>query len=267
MSGPLGHWRHAEVRRFAEIDSTNRYMVAEARAGAPDGTVAVADHQSAGRGRLDRRWEAPAGTALLASVLLRVDLRPADLFLCAAAVALAAADACRKVAGIEPSVKWPNDLLVDGRKLAGVLAELVDVASPPSARGVPGGGTAVVVGIGLNLTWPGPEGVGGTSLADEAGVEVERDVVLDALLEALAPRRRALEDPGGRRRLLDDLRQRCVTLGQLVSVELPAETIEGTATELTDHGHLVVRTATGPREITAGDVVHLRESGGRRVGQ
>ncbi len=84
-----------EVRRFEEIDSTNTYLRTEARNGAPDGVVAVAEHQTAGRGRLDRRWESPAGASLLFSVLLRPQLDPAELHLCTAAVALAAAEACR----------------------------------------------------------------------------------------------------------------------------------------------------------------------------
>src|SRR5580698_1491786 len=114
-----GQW---EVRRFEQVDSTNTYLRAEARLGAPEGVVAVADHQSAGRGRLDRRWEAPAGSSLLMSVLFRPEFDPAELHLCTAAVALAAVAACREVAGVEAVLKWPNDLLVGDLKLAGVLA-------------------------------------------------------------------------------------------------------------------------------------------------
>ena len=114
----------ADVRRFPSIDSTNRYLLDEARAGAPEGVVAVADHQTAGRGRLGRRWEAPAGTNLLASVLLRPDLRAEERHLASAVVCLAGRQAARQVAGVTLAVKWPNDLVApDGRKVAGVLAE------------------------------------------------------------------------------------------------------------------------------------------------
>jgi BirA family biotin operon repressor/biotin-[acetyl-CoA-carboxylase] ligase len=240
-----GDW---DVRWFEEIDSTNSYLRTEARRGAPEGTVAVADHQTAGRGRLDRRWEAPPAASLLASVLFRPELDPAELHLCTVAVALAAAEACREVAGVGPVLKWPNDLLVGEAKLAGVLAE-AEFA---------GAACIVVVGIGVNVAWPGPDGVGGTCLNHLAGEQVNRQELLDALLGALSPRRALLDDAGGRRRLAAELRERCATLGQRVRVELPAEAVVGTATEIDDHGHLVVQTVAGPRTVAAGDVVHLR---------
>ena len=96
-----GRW---DVRPFAEIDSTNTYVRSEARLGAPEGLVAVAEHQTAGRGRLDRRWESPPGSSLLMSVLFRPVIDPGELHLCTAAVALAAVQACREVAGVDPSV-------------------------------------------------------------------------------------------------------------------------------------------------------------------
>src|SRR5271165_653651 len=98
----------SDLRHFASLDSTNRHLMDAARGGAPEGTVVVADFQSAGRGRLGRRWEAPPGTCLLASVLLRPVLGPGELPLCSTAVALAAADACATVAGVHPELKWPN---------------------------------------------------------------------------------------------------------------------------------------------------------------
>src|ERR1700731_1016213 len=110
------HWR-------SWVASTNAVAMEMARAGAPEGLVVVADHQTAGRGRLGRSWESPPGASLLASILLRPVLPPARLALCAGAVALAAADACAALTGVEPRLKWPNDLVVGGRKLAGILAE------------------------------------------------------------------------------------------------------------------------------------------------
>ncbi len=243
-----GQW---DVRRFAEIDSTNTYLRAQAREGAPDGTVAVADHQTAGRGRLDRTWEAPAGASLLVSVLLRPTLDPNDLYLCTAAVALAAADACGVVAGVEPQLKWPNDLLVGEAKLAGVLAE---------AELSGGGVRSVVVGLGVNLAWPGPTGVGGTCLDElsPAAAPVSRDALLAALLQALGPRRALLDEISGRLTLATELRQRCATIGRQVSVELPGETLTGLATGVDDAGHLLVESGGTTRVVAAGDVVHLR---------
>ncbi len=242
-----GSW---DVRWFAEIDSTNTYLRDQARSGAPDGLVAVADHQSAGRGRLDRRWEAPPGASLLLSVLFRPTLQAAELHLCTAAVALAGVQACTEIAGVEASIKWPNDLMAGPHKLAGVLAEAEFSGSAV---------TWVVIGIGINVAWPGPPGVGGTCLDEQRAPEtpVDRSELLDGLLTALAPRRAQLETPEGRRQLAADLRARCTTLGQRVRVELAADVVSGLAQEIDDAGHLVVLTEAGPRTVTAGDVVHL----------
>jgi len=253
----------SDIRRFDSIDSTNRYLLDQARDGAPHGVVAVADHQTAGRGRLGRGWEAPPGSNLLVSVLLRLDLAPESRHLASAAVALAAADAIRVGTGVDPGVKWPNDLLApDGRKLAGVLAE-ADLGGPPDHGFAP-----IVVGIGINVGWPRsddelPEELVGiaTSLQQETGQVVDRSALLDALLAGLDGRVAGLSSPEGRAKLASELRERCVTIGSRVRVELAAGQLEGTATDVTDEGHLVVATGDGPRTVVAGDVVHLRPAG------
>jgi len=247
-----------EVRHFEELDSTNRYLLDEARAGAREGLVAVADHQTAGRGRLDRRWLAPAGANLLASVLLRPSLTPDQLQLGAVAVALAARSACERAVGLEPDLKWPNDLLVGEKKLAGILAEAI-----------PG---AVVVGIGLNLAWPPPPGAarvneaepvpeelaGASSLWAESGTLIEPGAFLGVFLTELEPLVGALRDRAGRERLARDYRRACATLGRRVTVSLPYETLTGSVADITVEGHLLLDVGTGLRTITAGDVVHLR---------
>lgn len=241
------------LRRFGRIDSTNRYLLDQARRGAPEGLWAVADHQTAGRGRLGRRWEAPPGASLLASVLFRPALEPEDLHLCTALVALAGIDACAEVAGVSPGVKWPNDLVVDDRKLAGVLAE-ADARAP----GGPPGSRAVVVGIGVNVDWPGPPGAGGTCLAEEAGTAVDRERLLEALRVAVGRRRPSLDSGPGRGAVGGELRARCATLGRRVRVTVARETVTGVAVDLTPRGHLVVDTPAGRVEVSAGDVLHLR---------
>jgi BirA family biotin operon repressor/biotin-[acetyl-CoA-carboxylase] ligase len=238
-----------EIRWFDQIDSTNTYVRDQARGGAPEGLVAVADHQTAGRGRLGRRWESPPGANLLTSILLRPDIDPADLHLCTTVVALAAMDACRVVAGIETVLKWPNDLLVDGAKVAGILAEAEFAGADLSA---------VVVGIGINVGWPGPPEAGGTSLEAATGSPVDRRALLHALLAALGERRAGLEAATGRRALAEEGRRRCATLGQQVRVTLGGEEINGRAVAVDDAGQLVVETPTGSRRVAAGDVVHLR---------
>lgn len=250
--------RFVDVRHLSSIDSTNRYVLDEARAGAPEGLVVVADHQTAGRGRLGRRWEAPPGSNLLVSVLLRPPLDPDRVQLAASVVALAAADAVREVSGLELGIKWPNDLLAaDGRKVAGILAEadLAPAGRPP----------VVVVGLGLNVNWPASDAdlplelVGSaTSLAQQTGRVTDRDQLLTSLLEHLEPRVGDLASSEGRDRQAAELRCRCVTLGRRVRVDLAEGAIEGVASDITPDGHLVVDVGGTTRTVVAGDVVHLR---------
>jgi BirA family biotin operon repressor/biotin-[acetyl-CoA-carboxylase] ligase len=213
------------VELVPEIDSTNAELLRRAAGGAAHGSVLVADHQTAGRGRLDRRWEAAPGDALLVSVLLRPVLERPRWFLLTFAAGLAAVD----VAG--GALKWPNDVVVGARKLAGVLAE--------------SSGDAVVVGMGLNLR---PSAVEGAVSLEELDRALDRDTVLERWLTAFSGRLDRLDD------VLTDYRAYCATLGQEVRVELPGETFTGRAEAVTDDGHLVV----AGREVIAGDVVHLR---------
>jgi BirA family biotin operon repressor/biotin-[acetyl-CoA-carboxylase] ligase len=237
-----------QVRHLDRIDSTNRYALDEARAGATAGLVVVADHQTAGRGRLGRTWEAAPGSSLLVSVLLRPDL-PADrLFLLTLAAGLALADAVAAAAGVTTALKWPNDLVVDDKKLAGLLAE-ADLYA--------GTTRAVVIGAGCNLTadaFP-PELAGQAAAVElEAGRAVDRGALLAAFLDALADRLHDLDA------VLVDTRARSATLGRRVRIELPGvQILEGEATALADDGSLVVRDDAGHEHTVAvGDVVHLR---------
>jgi BirA family biotin operon repressor/biotin-[acetyl-CoA-carboxylase] ligase len=152
-------------------------------------------------------------------------------------------------------LKWPNDLLLGGAKLAGVLAE-AEFSGPRL--------TAVVVGIGINVAWPGPPEAGGTCLDDVGGTAqpVDRLLLLQHLLGALSPRCALLEAVDGRRELADEVRRRCATLGQQVRVTLSGEELTGRADAIDDAGRLVVETAGGPRSVSAGDVVHLRPDQG-----
>ncbi|HZU74655.1 MAG TPA: biotin--[acetyl-CoA-carboxylase] ligase [Acidimicrobiales bacterium] len=242
--------RFGDVRWFPEIGSTNTYLLEEARQGAPEGVVALAGVQTAGRGRLGRTWVAPPGSSLLLSILLRPALSVERLHLVNAAVAMATADACLQAAGVEPELKWPNDLLVGSRKLAGVLAELETTA----------GSLAVVVGVGLNVNWPTelPAELAevATSLNHVCGAEVDRAQVLVALLLALEDRYAALVgDPA---RVASEYRSRCSTIGRTVRVDLAGESFTGTALDVSDDGHLIVDVGACMRQVTAGDVVHLR---------
>jgi BirA family transcriptional regulator, biotin operon repressor / biotin---[acetyl-CoA-carboxylase] ligase len=231
--------------------STNEDLAAAARQGAPAGTVLVADHQTAGRGRLGRTWQAPPGSALLCSILLRP---PPGAVLHGAvwAVALAARDAVVELTTVTPELKWPNDLLFEGRKLAGILAEAVSGDDPRTVDGV-------VVGIGLNVAWeePPPEvAAGAVTLEELAARPVDRRELLIALLVALAP----LVDLWGEApdRLRERYRASLATLGQAVRVIVADGELEGEAVDLTPEGALVVRHRGNDVVVSAGDVVHLR---------
>lgn len=199
-----------EVTFISETGSTNADLLAGA-SDLPHGTVLVADRQTAGRGRLDRAWEsAPIdpdrGPNLLASILFKSGLAGPHRLM--QRVGIAAARACERVAGVSPSLKWPNDLLLGEAKLAGILAQ---------AGGGSGRIDHVVVGIGLNVAWAPP---GAAHLP--CG---HRDDVLGALLEALAD----LPEPH-----LDEYRRLLGTLGTAVRVEMIGETIAGLAIDVDD---------------------------------
>ncbi|MEY2570294.1 MAG: BirA family transcriptional regulator [Acidimicrobiaceae bacterium] len=245
----LAGTRFADLRWVAETGSTNADLLAAARDGAAEGVVLVADHQTAGRGRQGRTWEAPEGASLLVSILLRPAAEHASAV--TMAVAVAAAEAVELVAGFLPKLKWPNDLVwpgdgtADDRKLAGVLAE-ADW----------GAAVAVVVGIGLNVRWPRdlPPELADVAIAINhiSDVDVDREQLLIALLQRL-------DRWYGAPDLRDRWRELSATIGRSVRVELADEQVTGIAVDVDDAGHLIVEQADGARRSFAvGDVVHLR---------
>ncbi|MGH9183280.1 MAG: biotin--[acetyl-CoA-carboxylase] ligase [Acidimicrobiales bacterium] len=255
--------RFADVRHVAETDSTNERLLVLARAGAPEGVVLVADHQTRGRGRRRRDWVAPPGSSLLVSALLRPPLAPARAHLVGLVAALAASDACAEVAGFRPALKWPNDVVVAGpggtRKLAGVLVESVTEGATLGA---------VVVGMGLNLVVPpelAPEVAAVAVAASEvAGRPVGRDHLLVSWLGHLDRGYAGLCQPRGAAAAVSRYGERCGTLGQVVRVETATGTFEGRAVDLTADAHLVVEVGGGGATRTvaaADDVVHLRPAG------
>ncbi len=244
-----GLWR--ELRVVAETGSTSADAAAAARSGAAEGLVIVAEHQSAGRGRLDRSWESPPRAGLTMSVLLRPAVPRERWGLLTLLVAVAAARAVRDRTGVAVELKWPNDLVVNDRKLAGVLAEVV--------------GDAAVVGLGLNVsTRPAELPPGATSLVVETGEAVDRQPVLLAVLREVGAAYDEWESTGGPAEpMLRSYRQLSATLGRTVRATLSGgETLTGRAVAVDGTGRLVVTPEDGPsRTLSTGDVVHLRESG------
>ena len=231
-----------EVRWLSEIDSTNRYLIDEARAGAPTGLVVVADHQTSGRGRLGRTWVAPPGASLLVSLLLRPTVAPDRWHLLVMAAGLAMAEAVEAETGVVAGLKWPNDLLVGERKLAGILAEAT--------------GDALVVGIGVNIEWhevPSELTAIATACNLEGGRPTTTATVLQAFLGRYAER---LQDLDGSRAAYE---ARLLTLGRRIRVEQAGGVLAGVAIGVDPDGRLRLRTDDATElAIAVGDVVHVR---------
>ena len=242
MNSPA--WR---VEHVEEIDSTNDALAERARAGEPEGLALYAEHQSRGRGRRGRTWEAPSGSSLLCSLLVRPALDVDSLQWAVAAVALSARAALGRYA-LDCDLKWPNDVLVEGEKIAGILAELVTTPT-----------RAVVVGLGVNLTECPPD-VGATDLAHHVVAPPTNRELLDAVLEEVGARRELLDSTQGLARLADEYRAALATIGQRVVVHERETSWEGLAVGVDDAGHLLVRADGGLRVLAAGDVVHVRSA-------
>lgn len=264
---PDSETRFTTVRWVAETGSTNSDAMALARDGSAEGVVVVADHQRAGRGRQGRTWMAPPGSSLLVSVLLRPPSAIAGVV--AMAAGLAMADAVDDVAApaVPARLKWPNDLVVDDRKLAGILAEADWPAGSTASGGWreprPTERLAVVVGVGINVNWPAdlPEDLADTAVALNhlVGHDVDRADLLAAYLRRMEALYAGLLSSGSTAALLDAWRARSATLGRQVRVDLGDTDVEGTAVDVSPEGHLVVETPDGSRRTFAvGDVVHLR---------
>jgi len=239
-------WR---VEHFTEIDSTNSYL--KGRAHETEGLVAVADFQRAGRGRLDRSWEAEPRSSLLCSLLLRPDLDPGELQLVVAMVALSARSAIERLSGLRAGLKWPNDLVVGENKLAGLLAEVVSG----------GNDLAVVVGLGVNLTFDGPAGVSATSVRAQTGLTITPRALLDILLEEIDARRGLLESESGRAALREEYVGALATIGQWVRVEQSDAVTLGRALGVDAQGRLCLEVDGDAVVFAVGDVVHVRPGG------
>jgi BirA family biotin operon repressor/biotin-[acetyl-CoA-carboxylase] ligase len=263
MTAPLdaARLKAALTGTYAQVDvvestgSTNADLRAVGQAGGADRTVLFAEEQTAGLGRRARHWVSPPHTGLYVSVLLRPDV-PAQRIPWITLLAGVALVRTARGIGVDAALKWPNDLLANGSKCAGVLAE------------ADGG---VVLGMGLNVAaLPGdvPPGAGGlpaTSLEQQGATTTDRTEIAIDLLKNLAELddawRREHGDPIASG-LHAEYRRHCSTLGQRVRVELPADReLVGTAVEIDTDGQLVVRADDGSRHsVHAGDVVHLRSA-------
>ena len=251
---PGSLWTSIDV--LPEVASTNAVLTDLAAKGSTSGQVVIAEHQTAGRGRLGRVWTAPPRSGLTLSVLFRPhDVDAGRWSWIPLLTGLAVAAALRDEARVPAALKWPNDVIIGDRKVAGLLVERVDKAGRPPAA---------VIGLGLNVSLrptelPVPQA---TSLAIEGAVTTDRTVLARAVLRALAGlltqwQRRSGDPQQG---LQAAYAEACSTLGQSVRVTMPSgETHRGEAVGIDVSGQLLVRTQRGEVALGAGDVVHIRE--------
>lgn len=239
-----------DVHVHARIDSTNAEAARLAQQGAPEGTVVIADAQTAGRGRLGRTWHSPPGTGLWLSVVLRPPLPPAACSGITLTAGVAVAEAIEQVTGLKPGIKWPNDVLIDGRKVCGILTEIAAEWDKVHH---------LILGIGINVNQTEadlPADLRGSagSLRLASGGRVSRHHLCVALLDEFARRYPAFQRDGFAAVRADWLR-RSVTIGQHVTARSAAGTVSGIADGVDADGALLIRTENGATvRVTSGEV-------------
>lgn len=245
---PGDHPWQNHIHWFDTIDSTNTRAKQMALAGAPQGTVLIADHQSGGRGRLGRSFQSPGGAGVYMSVILRPE-HPAEQWMhltCAAAVA--ACDAVEAAAGIRPGIKWTNDLVCGRRKVAGILTELVTVGTQ----------TCVIVGIGVNCCQQEQDfsedirSFAG-SVAMATGRTIDRAAVAAALITAFSTM-----DLENKLPMMDRYRRDCITIGRDVSLVRGDEIRHGHAISVDDAGALLVKFDDGSQQLVCSGEISVR---------
>lgn len=238
---------------YPETDTTNDRIRELAQAGAPEGTIAVAEMQTAGRGRRGRAWQAPAESGIWMSLLLRPNIRPTQASVLTLLAGIATAEALQAQTGLQVGIKWPNDILLNGKKLVGILTEMdCDMESIH----------AVTVGIGINVNtkaFPAELQEIATSLYLESGKEYDRAALIGAVLARFETLYTAFLAAGGS---FAPFRERyganCLNIGKEVRV-IGRETYLATAIDLTADGELIVkRKDTGAEEVVFSGEVSIR---------
>ena len=240
------------IRVLPQTTSTNDEASRAALEGHPEGLVIFAESQSAGRGRMGRRWSSPAGRGLWFSVLLRPSLAPSECTQLTAASANALVRAIQSTTGITPEIKWPNDLLIKGKKIAGILTEMS--AELEHVR-------SVILGIGIDANQTASEFPAdlrpiATSLKLATGKTVSRADLAEAVLREL-DREYARILAGQFAAVAEEWGSRCSTLGKQVTIDMGARRVRGRAEALDENGALLLRTEHGRIERIIGGEVTL----------
>lgn len=243
----------SRVVQLERVDSTQTIAFGLAADGAADGTVIVADYQASGRGRRGRTWEAAPGQSLLSTILVRSRLPVAQSPAYSLVAAVAVAETLARTAALAARLKWPNDVLIAGRKIAGILLESRIVGDASAA--------VVAVGIGINLAqraFPAALAARATSVAIETGRVIARDTVLSALLQAFDEWRGRLEGEG-----MSPVRARWLALADTIGRRVSIDGVTGVAVDLDLDGALVLEDAGRRHRVMAGEVVDEAEHAAR----
>ncbi|MBA3014149.1 MAG: biotin--[acetyl-CoA-carboxylase] ligase [Proteobacteria bacterium] len=250
QSGFLGS-RRQEVHFFETVDSTNTLALSMSKEGAATGTIVVAETQTMGRGRLGKTWSSPAGTGLYCTIILRPNIPLTQLARVTLAAGLAVAQAIDEVSGLFSMIKWPNDVLLGGKKVAGILAEC-DLTG--------GLGPAVALGVGINLgtspdQFPSEVRTRATSLSIVCGRTIGKGLMLSVLVDCVEREIERVEH-GGFARILSDWKRRDATAKQLLSwLTTDGQTICGQSLGPDNEGCLIIRDKAGRcHQVMSGDI-------------
>lgn len=241
-------WVGKKIYYFDELDSTNIKANRLAEEGAEHGTLVVANQQKAGKGRRGRGWESPAGTSIYMTLLLKPDIVPSNASMLTLVAALAVAKGIEKMTGMEVKIKWPNDIVINGRKICGILTEMsaqIDYVNH------------IIIGIGINVhnkEFPQELSDRATSILMECGQSINRAALIETIWEAFEDyydRYMTTQDMTALRQEYDAY---LVNRGQRVQVLDPKEPFEGVAQGITDRGELIVDTWESRKLVSSGEV-------------
>ncbi len=238
-----------QIQYREEVDSTNIWAKQLAKEGAPEGTLLLAERQTAGKGRRGRTWISPGGQSIYMSLILRPDIRPQQASMLTLVMGLSVVQACRDMLNLDAWIKWPNDMVVNGKKVCGILTEMSMSGSSIDS---------VIIGTGINVNQTGfSEEIAGTatSLAIEKGKEIDRKQVLDAVLEVFARNYELFLQTGDLQNLTETYNQVLINKGKEIRVLDPTGEYNGISHGINEKGELLVTKEDGTCEaIYAGEV-------------
>ncbi len=256
FSGLSGDFWKKIIHRES-INSTNEYALSLSLRGPESGTVIIAESQARGRGRMGRVWVSPPGSNIYMSAVLKPEIAVRDAAFLTVAAALACAHALRSEAGLNVTIKWPNDLMVCGKKIGGILTEIRSAHDEINFA---------VIGIGINVNslskdFPAELADRATSIKEVTGRHFSRSRIIAQVLNELERWYKKLTGDGSFP-LLEEWKRLSCTIGKVVRVTLFSEVISGIAEDVDEEGMLVLRLASGERRrISSGDLTELRQNG------